>query len=275
MDMMRKLFGLTMACVLTLGLFGLVAYSLDGSAVRQALGIAPPLDVPYVETRRTMVDTMLDMAEVEEGDNVIDLGTGDGRILLAAAEDYGARGTGVDLDPTLVEEARGNAERRGVSGRVTFREEDLFDTPLGDADVVTMFLLPEVNLRLRPRLLEQLRPGTRIVSNRFDMGDWRPDETRRVGGYPAYLWIVPADIGGRWLLEWEGREIVLELEQAFQDVSGVATIDGERVPVTGEVRGEEVLLRIADGGPMLQGIAEGDRMRPADDATWRAVRQPR
>ena len=134
---------------------------------------------------------MLEMAEVGPGDHVIDLGTGDGRILIAAARERGARGLGIDIDPVMVAKAQANAERAGVADRVRFETADLFKTDLAEADVVTMFLLPEVNLRLRPRLLAQLKPGTRIVSHAFDMGDWRPDETRRVGGAVVHLWRVP------------------------------------------------------------------------------------
>ncbi|WP_199798176.1 SAM-dependent methyltransferase [Aurantiacibacter aquimixticola] len=275
MAMIRKALSMSLATVMTFGLLGLVAYTLDGSAVRQALGITPALDVPYVESRRNTVEAMLDMADVTAEERVIDLGTGDGRILIAAARDYGARGVGVDLDPTLVEEARANAAAEGLAERVEFREEDLFDTPLADADVVTMFLLPEVNMRLRPRLLEELRPGTRIVSNRFDMGDWRPDEVRRVSGYPVYLWIVPADVRGRWMLQVDGREIVLELEQAFQDLTGEATIDGEPALVTGEVRGEQVRLEFPVGGEerVFEGAVQGGRIGPTDGSTWQAVRR--
>lgn len=151
----------------------------------------PRLDVPYLGTRPAVVAQMLEMAQVRPGDYVIDLGTGDGRILIAAAREHGARGLGIDIDPVMVAKARANAERAGVADRVRFETADLFKTDLSKADVVTMFLLPEVNLRLRPRLLE-LEPGTRVVSHAFGMGDWRPDQTRRVGGAAVHFWRVPA-----------------------------------------------------------------------------------
>lgn len=151
----------------------------------------PRLDVPYLGTRPAVVAQMLEMARVGPGDYVIDLGTGDGRILIAAARERSARGLGIDIDPVMVGKAQTNAESAGVADRVRFETADLFKADLADADVVTMFLLPEVNLRLRPRLLAQLKPGTRIVSHAFDMGDWRPDETRRVGGAVIHLWRVP------------------------------------------------------------------------------------
>jgi SAM-dependent methyltransferase len=154
-------------------------------------GGGPKLDVPYAATRPETIALMLDMAGVGPDDHVIDLGTGDGRILIAAARDRGARGLGVDIDPVLVRRARSAAERAGVADRVRFEVADLFETPLGEADVVTMFLLPEVNLRLRPRLLAELRPGARVVSHVFDMGDWVPDDTRRAGGAVVHMWRIP------------------------------------------------------------------------------------
>lgn len=262
------------AFALVAALFFGAAYALDPSAVRQRLGLTPELDVPYVATRRAMVATMLDMAQVGPEDYVIDLGTGDGRILLAAAQDRGASGMGVDLDPALIRSARAEAKRQGLSDRVTFREQDLFDTPLQDADVVTMFLLPEVNLRLRPRLLDELKPGTRVVSHRFDMGEWEADETRKTSGYPAYLWIVPARVEGQWRLALEGRSIALELEQEFQQVRGTALVDGEEQPVTAELRGD--LLRftlIVDGKAVrFGGIVSGEGIVSDDAAGWSATR---
>ena len=152
-------------------------------------GDAPKLDVPYLGTRSEVVDAMLDLARVKPGDRVLDLGTGDGRILIAAAR-RGATGLGVDIDPVLIADATAAAANAGVADRARFATQDLFATDLHGYDVVTMFLLPEVNLRLRPRLLA-LPPGTRIVSHAFDMGDWRPAATARVGGSRLYLWRVP------------------------------------------------------------------------------------
>ncbi|QZH73915.1 MAG: methyltransferase domain-containing protein [Erythrobacter sp.] len=270
---MRKALPIIAALVATLALFFGAAFGFDASAVRVALGITPPLDVPYVTTRSAMVDAMLDMAQVAEGDHVIDLGTGDGRILLAAARDRGAGGLGVDLDPTLIEDAREEAERLGLSERVTFREQDLFATPLAEADVVTMFLLPEVNLRLRPRLLAELRPGARVVSNRFDMGDWRADEIRRVSGYNAYLWVVPAQVAGEWRLEVDGQAVPLVLEQRYQEVSGTATVAGEVRPIAAVLRGGELRFSFELDGERraFAGVVAGERLVPADGAAWQAA----
>jgi SAM-dependent methyltransferase len=158
-------------------------------------GHGPKLDVPYAATRPETVALMLDMAGVGPGDFVIDLGTGDGRILIAAARDRGARGVGVDIDPVMIRRAQAAARRAGVADRVHFEVADLFGMPLAEADVVTMYLLPEVNLRLRPRLLAELRPGARVVSHAFDMGDWKPDETRRAWGTVVHRWTIPARAG--------------------------------------------------------------------------------
>jgi SAM-dependent methyltransferase len=152
-------------------------------------GDAPELDVPYLGTRPQVVTAMLDLADVKPGDRVLDLGTGDGRILIAAAR-RGASGLGIDIDPVLVAEANEAATEAGVTNRARFATQDLFATDLAGYDVITMFLLPKVNLRLRPRLLA-LPPGTRIVSHAFDMGDWKPDATTSVGGSRLYLWRIP------------------------------------------------------------------------------------
>mgnify|MGYP001081937218 CR=1 FL=1 len=263
------------ALTVTLALFFAIAFGFDASAVRVFLGLTPPLDVPYVGTRAAMVDTMLDMAQVGPSDHVIDLGTGDGRILLAAAQQRGASGLGVDLDPTLIDRANSVAANADLSDRVTFVEQDLFDTPLHDADVVTMFLLPSVNLRLRQRLLAELQPGSRIVSNRFDMGDWRPDDVQRVGGYQAYLWIVPADVEGVWRLDAGGTPIPIMLEQSFQDIAGTAVIDGAPQTFTATMRGENMrfTLNLPAGEQVFEGTVEGDLLTPVENVGWSAVRE--
>ena len=156
-------------------------------------------DVPYVPTTDQAVAEMLKLAAVKKGDIVYDLGCGDGRIVIAAARDFGARGVGIDINPVRIKEAKENAAKAKVESLVRFEENDLFEADFHEATVVTLFLLPTVNLKLRPRLLEQLRPGTRVVSNTFDMGDWKADKESRVDdldeetGLSAhfYLWVVP------------------------------------------------------------------------------------
>jgi ribosomal protein L11 methylase PrmA len=153
------------------------------------------LDVIFVATDLEVVHAMLDAAKVGPGDVVYDLGCGDGRIVVTAASRYGARGVGVDLDPERIREARDNAARAGVTDRVTFLEQDLFSTDVTAATVVALYLSPDINLRLRPKLLRELRPGSRIVSHQFDMGDWRPERTLEVevagAARRVFLWHVP------------------------------------------------------------------------------------
>jgi SAM-dependent methyltransferase len=154
---------------------------------------APPkLDVPYVPTPMPVVDAMLDLAQVNRNDMLYDLGCGDGRIVVRAAKRVGCRGVGVDLDPRRVAEARANASREKVTQLTRFEIGDVFDFDFSPATVVTMYLLPSVNLKLRPRLLAELKPGTRIVSHDFDMGDWEPKTVREVLRSRLYLWTVPS-----------------------------------------------------------------------------------
>lgn len=165
-------------------------------AVLLALNVQAPAprtpDIHYVPTPDTIVTAMLTLAAVGPADVVYDLGAGDGRIVITAARRYGARGVGVELDRELVAAARQNAEQAGVGDRVVFREGDLFGTDLSEATVVTLFLSPSVNLRLRSKLLRELAPGTRIVSHRFGIGDWEPDTEIEVAGTKVYLWRIPA-----------------------------------------------------------------------------------
>ncbi|MEW6612631.1 MAG: methyltransferase domain-containing protein [Pseudomonadota bacterium] len=158
-----------------------------------AQAFEPPLstDVPFVPSPEDVVDRMLQLAGVRKGDVVYDLGSGDGRIVIAAAKKYGARGVGVDIDPERIEEARENARKAGVADRVKFVQQDLFDADIHEATVVTLYLLPNVNQRLRPKLLRELKPGTRVVSHSFDMGDWKPVRTVEMDGRTLYYWVVP------------------------------------------------------------------------------------
>ncbi len=152
---------------------------------------APKLDVPYVPTRQVVVDAMLELAKVSKNDVVYDLGCGDGRIVITAAKKYGATGKGIDINPERIKEAKQNAEEAGVTDQVEFEVGDLFKTDVSKASVVTLYLLPSVNMKLKPILLQQLKPGTRIVSHAFDMGDWEPEKTINVDGSNIYFWTVP------------------------------------------------------------------------------------
>jgi len=168
-------------------------------AAQEAQPRHPP-DVPFVPTTEEAVQAMLKLANVKSTDVVYDLGCGDGRIVVAAAKTYGARAVGIDIDPQRISEARENAKKAGVEDKVKFIENDLFQADIHEASVVTLFLLSSVNLKLRPKLLADLRPGTRIVSNTFDMGDWKPEKEITVGdpdeqsylSHRLFLWTVPA-----------------------------------------------------------------------------------
>lgn len=181
---------------------------------------AAELVAPYVQTVQDDVERMLDLAEAGPGDYLIDLGSGDGRIVIGAAV-RGAMGLGVELDGDLVALAQRRARARGVDDRAAFVEADIFAADIGRASIVTVYLMPEVNLRLRPKLLAELAPGTRVVSNSFDMGEWIADRhvaARSSGG--LHLWIVPAGVAGAWHIEVPGRTLALDVEQRFQHFSG-------------------------------------------------------
>jgi SAM-dependent methyltransferase len=176
-----------------LALAGCIPAAPDGAARPDAAAQAlREPDVRYVPSPHRVVRAMLRLARVRPGDLVYDLGSGDGRIPIAAARDFGARGVGIDIDPVRIAEAEVNARKAGVADRVVFRNEDLFVADFRDASVVTLFLQPDLNLRLRPRLLAELAPGTRIVSYWHDMGDWKPERRVRAGDAWVYLWTVPA-----------------------------------------------------------------------------------
>jgi precorrin-6B methylase 2 len=207
------------------------------------------LDVPYVPTPQDVVDRMLDMAKLTKDDFHIDLGSGDGRIAVTAAK-RGARSMGVDLNPTRIEEANENAKKAGVTDRVTFVQGNLFEMDIGKANVLTMYLLQGVNLQLRPRILAQLQPGSRVVSHAFSMNEWEPDQHVNVNGRNVYLWIVPGKAEGTWQAESGGRKFTLNLKQAFQKLTGTAAIDGKSVPVTGSLAGNAIELSVDLGkGP--------------------------
>lgn len=179
---------------------------------------AQKLDVAYVPTPDFVVERMLDMANIGRGDYVIDLGCGDGRINIAAAK-RGAYGHGVDLDPAMVKKARENAEKAGVADRLVFWEENIYDTDFSRATVIAMYLFPSINLKLRPKLLNELEPGTRIVSHDFGMDDWKPDkQIGRMENHAALLWIVPAKVEGNWTWNLMGDEFKMSVKQKFQEI---------------------------------------------------------
>ncbi len=171
------------------GLFALLFASL---AAAQSTPPRPAPEVPFVPTPDSVVEGMLKLADVKSSDTVYDLGCGDGRIVITAAKNYRAHGVGVDINPERITDATANAKKAGVEQLVRFEENDLFKADIHDATVVTLYLLPSVNLRLRPKLLKELKPGTRIVSHSFDMGEWKPDKEELIEGRHIYFWTVPA-----------------------------------------------------------------------------------
>ena len=242
------------------------------AALLPALGgfTAPELDIPFVPTPHALVEKMLDLAGVGPADYLIDLGCGDGRIAVAAAR-RGARALGVDLDPLRIEEARAAARIAGLEAPVRFRRQDLFATPIWDSSVIALYLLPRINLALRPRLLTELRPGARIVSHAFDMGDWRPEAAETHDGRRIFLWIVPAIAGGRWALtEADGLAFTLDLDQIYQDVTGTIAGAGRVAQIeSGVVRGASFSFTAA--GRAFAGTIADAAMTGMDSA-WRAVR---
>jgi SAM-dependent methyltransferase len=247
---------------------------------------AQELDVPFYVTEPEVVEGMLDMANVGPGDYLIDLGSGDGRIVIAAAR-RGAVGHGVDLDPQRNIEANRNAREAGVHDRVFFLEEDLFKTDFSQATVVTMFLLSAVNLRLRPMLLSRLRPGTRVLSHTFDMGDWEPDKRKVIGIRPVYLWVIPARVDGDW--EWNNGNIpfTMTIKQEYQEISvslmsGKESLKIESAELTGErmtihALFEKTGIRYLFSGSIHEEIITGYVQIHSDDApaleTWSASRR--
>lgn len=197
-------------------------------------------DVEYVPTPHHVVAEMLRLAETRKEDVVYDLGCGDGRVVIMAAREYGTRGVGVDIDPKRIEESRENARQAGVTDRVHFLQQNLFDTDIREATLVTLYLLPQLNRQLRPRLLSELRPGTRIVSHDFDMGEWHPDQVLHVPGstyeHTVYYWVIPAKVDGVWRVNMPmpagERQYRLHLQQQFQEVSGTISARGEELPIT-------------------------------------------
>lgn len=235
------------------------------------------LDVPYVPTPYDTVHRMLELADVQPDDKLIDLGSGDGRIVVQAARDWGVRGAiGVDIDPQRIAEAQQNAREAGVEEHVEFVQGDLFQMDFSEATVLTMYLLESINLHLRPIIFEQLRPGTRVVSHVFSMGTWKPDRTIVARGLQAFLWIVPAKVGGNWRLERpDGTHHVMSFSQEFQQVDGMYQVDDATQSMTfSSLKGDE--LRFSIAGEHYIGRVEGDTITgvsgPGTVSQWSARR---
>ena len=228
------------------------------TSIEQFESAAIKKDVPYVPTPQETVDEMLRLARVSSDDVVYDLGSGDGRIVITAAKKHGARGVGIDIDPVRIAEANENAKTAGVADRVRFIQGDLFNADFKEATAVTLYLLRSVNLKLRPKLLSDLRPGTPVVSHDFDMAEWEPEVHKRVGDDDVYLWIIPAKIDGRW--SWQGPDGVRRtatIQQQFQKFSGQVTADGRRFNIrNGRIDGEQVSFDLAAAGDESAPVTE-------------------
>jgi SAM-dependent methyltransferase len=254
------------------------------------------LDVPYVPTRPEVVAKMLQLANPGPKDVLYDLGCGDGRIVVTAAKEFGTRGVGIDINPERIKESRENAARENVSHLVMFHVQDLFKTDFHEASVVTLYLLSSVNLRLRPILFSQLRPGTRIVSHDFSMGDWRPDEQAEVNTdgmtHEVYFWVLPANFSGTWQGAWPfgtGKErFVLDIQQKFQIPEGRLKVgENEMVLSEAAIKGDRITfgVQLASGGKSTGYVFEGRVSRNGLEGTvetrggapgqkaWKAARE--
>jgi hypothetical protein len=259
---------------------GLTVVATLGVALAQQPGYEPRVgqpgkDVVWVPTAQTLVDKMLDMAKVTPEDYVIDLGSGDGRTVITAAR-RGAKAHGIEYNPEMVELSKRNAENEGVAGKATFAHADIFESDFSGATVLTLFLLTDLNVKLRPTILK-MKPGTRVVSNTFEMGDWKADQTVQApegcqSFCRAFLWIVPANVAGTWTLG-EGR---LTLEQKYQTFTGRLTTGNVVAPITdGKVDGERVSFTA--GGTAYTGRVSGTAMEGTaksggSNTKWQATR---
>jgi SAM-dependent methyltransferase len=252
-------------------------------------------DVEYVPTPHNVVAEMLRLVAVKPADVVYDLGCGDGRVVITAAKRYKARGVGIDIDPQRIKESRANARQAGVAKRVKFFQQDLFETDIREASVVALYLLPELNRKLRPKLLSDLRPGTRVVSHDFDMGDWHPDRVISVQGayeHSVFYWVIPANVDGAWLMRVPTptgeRRYALRIQQRYQEVRGTMSAEGDpmlisnatlmgdqlRFTLTTSIQGEEVKMSF-DGrvsGDSMHGSMEVQGSAIAGRHDWSAQR---
>jgi len=203
------------------------------------------LVAPFMPTDEAMARALLKLGQVNENDVLYDLGSGDGSIVVLAASEFGARGVGVELDPVRLRESRELASLAGVEQRVEFHQQDLFETNVSAATVVTLYLLPDVHVALKHRLLAQLAPGARILSHSFNLGQWRPDKTIEAGGLGLYKWVVPAQVSGRWQWYQGENRYEVALEQRFQKLIGKAWLNGENIKLsTVLIRGRRLTLEL-------------------------------
>jgi SAM-dependent methyltransferase len=221
-------------------------------------------DVIWIPNPPELVEKMLTNAKVTPQDRVFDLGAGDGIIAIAAAQKFKANAVGIEFNPSMAEFARRKVAEAGVQDKVRIITGDIFKEDFSSANVLTMYLLPDLNLRLRPTIL-QMKPGTRVVAHAFDMGEWQADETATAAGATAYLWIVPAPVQGGWSVSFDGGKTArLNLEQTFQNVGGTLTLDGRTLPLLGaRLRGEDLSFQCRGEGQSVSsfsGKVNGNRL---------------
>jgi len=263
---------------LVLALSASLAFAQDkpaGTAYEPEVGQSGK-DVVWVPTPQSLVNKMLDLAKVTPADFVIDLGSGDGRTVITAAK-RGTRALGIEYNPDMVALSQRNASKEGVSDKATFMKADLFETDFSQATVITMFLLPDINLKLRPKILD-LKPGTRIVSNSFTMGEWQHDrsvnatEGEGCQSYcTAYLWIVPAKVDGNWKLP-EGE---LTIKQTFQMITGTLKTAGKSTAIKGRMSGDQITFKAGDAeyrGRVAADGMKGTIKARSSSGEWRATR---
>lgn len=270
--------------LLVLSAFGSISGAQDPAAAPSQPQVGQDgKDVVWVPTPERLIERMLQMADTGSRDLVVDLGSGDGRIPIAAAKKFGARGLGIEYDVNLVQISINSAAREGVADRVKFMRQDLFQTDLSEATVVALYVSPSIMLALRPKLFG-LKAGTRVVSHQFTLGDWEADEQAIVERTAGYLWVVPAKVEGRWKLRLGEDLYDLQLQQEYQMLRGSAEREGKRSPViSARLRGEEVRFVFVDrnGDPRaFSGRTAGDAMEGTSrthgqqDLRWSAQRQP-
>ena len=235
-------------------------------------------DVIWVPTPQSLVERMLQMAGTKSSDYVVDLGSGDGRTVITAAKKFGARALGIEYNADMVALAKRNAEKEGVADKAQFQQGDIFQTDFSKADVLTLYLLPSLNVKLRPTILN-MRPGTRVVSHAFTMDDWEADQVDSAEGRTAYMWIVPAKVGGTWKIDAGGRSYEATFLQQYQKVGGSAKAGERNVQFTnGKLRGETITFSIADDakrdftGKVVGNRIEGTVKGAGGDSKFTATR---
>ena len=288
---MKLAFGLR--AVLAALLLGLAAHGLAQSPPGEALKTKPyepsigqaGKDVIWVPSPDQVVERMLQMAQTTAGDFVVDLGSGDGKIVITAAQRYGARAMGVEFNPDMVALSRNNARKAGVADKVSIVQGDFFKIDFGKATVLTLYLLPDLNIKLRPKILA-LKPGTRVVSHSFDMQEWAPDELSILDGKRAYFWVVPATVAGRWTLELDGsakQRVDIGFEQEYQKLEGYAQV-GEVLAGLRDarLRGTQIRFAYVDARGTrraFSGEVQGNRMAgeyrgdQGVQGRWRALKR--